>query len=102
MGSGSHLDDVVMTQVLEQAHLPDGGGRDALIVVVELDLLECDQLAVGGVARLVHIAVGALPDLIQLHKRLASYRSSGAFRHALTGGSQRRRRRGRAAMQRRI
>jgi hypothetical protein len=62
----AYLYDVVVMQLFEQAHLSDGCGGDALIVILELDLLERDQLAIGCVARLVHVAVGALANLVQL------------------------------------
>ena len=59
-------DDVVVVHLLEERDLADGGGRDALVLLLESDLLERDRLVGDLVHRLVHHPVGALPDLLLL------------------------------------
>ena len=59
-------DDVVVVHLLEERDLADGGGRDALVLLLEADLLERDRLVGGLVQRLVHHPVRALPDLLLL------------------------------------
>ena len=41
-------DDVVVVHLLEERDLADGGGRDALILGLQTDLLERDNALVGG------------------------------------------------------
>ena len=55
-----------MVHLLEERDLADGGGWDALILLLEADLLERDELVGGLVHRLVHHPVGALPNLLLL------------------------------------
>jgi hypothetical protein len=84
---GEELDDVEgVGEEVEEGDLAERGGRDALLVHLEAGLLERHQLARRLVLRLVHLAVGALPDLLQLlvlshdvHRRID--------RAACTGGA---------------
>jgi hypothetical protein len=55
-----------VVHLLEERDLADGGGRDALVLLLEADLLERDRLVGGLVQRLVHHPVRALPDLLHL------------------------------------
>jgi len=52
--------------LLEEGDLADGGGRDALVLLLEADLLERDRLVGVAVLALVHHPVRALPDLLRL------------------------------------
>jgi hypothetical protein len=52
--------------LLEEGDLADGGGRDALVVLLQPDLLERDRLVGVPVLALVHHPVRALPDLLHL------------------------------------
>lgn len=52
-----------MLKLLEEGDLSDGGGGDALIVVVKADALDGDDLVGVLVAGLVDDAVGALANL---------------------------------------
>lgn len=52
-----------MLKLLEERDLSDGGGGDALIVVVKADALDGDDLVGVLVAGLVDDAVGALANL---------------------------------------
>ena len=64
---GEEADDVDgVGEEVEEGDLAERGGRDALLVHLEAGLLERHELARGLVLRLVHLAVGALPDLLQL------------------------------------
>ena len=60
------LDDVAVLHLLEERDLADGGGGDALVLLLEADLLERDGLVGGPVPGLVHHPVRALPDLLHL------------------------------------
>ena len=62
---GEEADDVDgVGEEVEEGDLAERGGRDALLVHLEAGLLERHELARGLVLRLVHLAVGALPDLL--------------------------------------
>jgi hypothetical protein len=64
---GEELDEVEgVGEEVEEGDLAESGGRDALLVHLEAGLLERHQLARHLVLRLVHLAVGAFPDLLQL------------------------------------
>jgi hypothetical protein len=52
--------------LLEEGDLADGGGGDALVLLLEADLLERDRLVGVAVLALVHHPVRALPDLLHL------------------------------------
>ena len=53
------LDDVVVVEILEDCDFPQSGGRNALIVSVDSDDLDCHQLVTFGVLALVDTAICA-------------------------------------------
>jgi hypothetical protein len=55
-----------VVHLLEERDLADSGGGDALILLLETDLLERDRLVGDLVQRLVHHPVRAFPDLLLL------------------------------------
>jgi hypothetical protein len=55
-----------VVHLLEEGDLADGGGGDALVLLLEADLLERDRLVGDPVQRLVHHPVRAFPDLLLL------------------------------------
>jgi hypothetical protein len=59
-------DYVSVLHLLEEGDLADGGGGDALVLLLEADLLERDGLVGVAVLGLVHHPVRALPDLLHL------------------------------------
>jgi hypothetical protein len=65
-GRGGGPDDVGVVHLLEEGDLADGGGGDALVLLLEADLLERDRLVGDPVQRLVHHPVRAFPDLLLL------------------------------------
>jgi hypothetical protein len=56
----------VLRQHPQQRHLPQRGGRHALVVLEKPRLLQRHDLARHLLPRLVHLPVRALPDLLQL------------------------------------
>jgi len=55
-----------VVHLLEEGDLADGGGGDALVLLLEADLLERDRLVGVEVLALVNHPVRALPDLLHL------------------------------------
>mmetsp|Transcript_56948 Transcript_56948/g.180181 ORF Transcript_56948/g.180181 Transcript_56948/m.180181 type:complete len:344 (+) Transcript_56948:281-1312(+) len=60
----NHVD--ALAEHLQEGDLAKGGGRDALLLHLEAGLLQGHQLAGLAAAGLVHLAIGALPDLLEL------------------------------------
>lgn len=59
-----HADDVGVTQLLEEGDLPNCGGGDTLILMVEADLLNGDYLFGDIVSGLVDHSVSTFPYFI--------------------------------------
>ena len=81
------LDDVRVVQLLEQRHLTQSGARDALILALELDLLERGLLARVLVRGDVDLAERALAELLPALPKLERGRAVGAGHAGLPVGS---------------
>ena len=51
------LDDVAVLHLLEEGDLADGGGGDAIVLLLEAGLLERDGLVGGPLPDLLHLLV---------------------------------------------
>ncbi len=62
-----HLpDDILLLQLLQEGNFPDGCARDALLFLLQSDLLQRNGLPIDSVASLIDDAVCALPYLLHL------------------------------------